>query len=70
MNYKTIDQNKSDMKIGSIQPQSFMFTTPNYVGYYKIGKEYSGLDIGLTEKPKWFHRKMMKICLGIEWFDN
>jgi hypothetical protein len=43
---------------------------PNYLGYYQIGKGDGCLQLCLTEKPKWFHRKMMKICLGIEWFDN
>ena len=41
---------------------------PDYAGYYSIGKgEY---NIYFTNKPKWLHRKMMKICLGIEWIDE
>jgi hypothetical protein len=68
MNYINTDVNKYQIEYANTL--SITLPTPNYVGYYKIGKEYSGLDIGLTEKPKWFHRKMMKICLGIEWFDN
>jgi hypothetical protein len=44
-------------------------TQPNHVGCYKIGGE-QGLHFYLTIKPKWFHRKMMKLCLGWEWIDN
>lgn len=39
---------------------------PDYVGYYQIG---SNLQISSTTKPKWLHRKMMNIFLGIKWFD-
>jgi hypothetical protein len=43
---------------------------PNYLGYYEIGKGDGCLQLCQTTKPKWFHRKMMNICLGIKWFDN
>jgi hypothetical protein len=39
---------------------------PNYVGCYSMG----GLSIYFEKKPKWLHRKMMKLCLGWEWIDN
>jgi len=42
---------------------------PNHVGCYKIGGE-QGLHIYLATKPNWFHRKMIKLCLGWEWVDN
>jgi hypothetical protein len=68
MNYKTINQNKYEMEIGYSQLESLIFSTPNYVGYYEIGKE-GGLQLRQTTKPKWLHRKMMDICLGIKWID-
>jgi hypothetical protein len=68
MNYKNTDINKYQIEYANTQ--SFVFTTPTYVGYYEIGKGDGCLQLCQTTKPKWFHRKMMKICLGIEWFDN
>jgi len=45
------------------------FKTPNYVGCYCIGGNI-GLKIYFVSKPKWLHRKMMKLCLGWEWINN
>lgn len=45
---------------------SELFKFPNYAGCYKL----SGLSIYLEKKPKWFHRTMMKLCLGWEWVDE
>ena len=45
-------------------------TSPNYVGGYKIGNGVSTLQFNFTTKPNWFHRKMMKLCLGWEWVDS
>jgi hypothetical protein len=42
----------------------------NNVGYYRLGSGEDGLHFCLTNKPKWFHRKMTKLCLGWEWVDN
>jgi hypothetical protein len=42
---------------------------PKYVGGYQLGGS-TGLRINFTQKPKWFHRKMMKLCLGWEWINN
>jgi hypothetical protein len=50
-------------------PGTLTITQPNHVGCYKIGGE-QGLHFCLTNKPNWFHRKMMKLCLGWEWVDN
>lgn len=41
---------------------------PVYVGGWNIGGN-SGLRFCVTTKPNWFHRFMMKLLLGIEWFD-
>ena len=55
-----------------IQPQQETFRInglvpqPEYVGCYSI----AGLSICLEKRPKWLHRKMMKLCLGWEWIDN
>jgi hypothetical protein len=43
--------------------------TPEYVGCYALGGDV-GLKIYFGKKPKWLHRKMMKLCLGWEWIDN
>jgi hypothetical protein len=43
--------------------------TPDYVGCYALGGGV-GLKIYFGKKPKWLHRKMMKLCLGWEWIDN
>lgn len=41
-----------------------------YVGGYRIGKLKSGYtQFNLTYKPNWFHRQMMKLCLGWYWYD-
>ena len=42
---------------------------PKYVGSYSIGNGDDWLHINFTHKPNWFHRTMMKICFGIQWFD-
>lgn len=42
---------------------------PKHVGGYQLGGQY-GLRIMFQKKPNWLHRKMMKLCLGIEWIDN
>lgn len=44
------------------------FTSPQYVGGYRMGG-VNGLQINLITKPNWFHRKMMKLCLGWEWIE-
>jgi len=43
-----------------------LISVPNYVGCYKL----AGLSIFLEKKPNWFHRTMMKMCLGWEWVNN
>ena len=40
-----------------------------YPGYYQLGGS-EGVQIYLVKKPKWFHRKMMKLCFGLEWINN
>lgn len=40
-----------------------------YLGYYQLGGS-EGVQIYLVKKPKWLHRKMMKICFGLEWINN
>lgn len=44
-------------------------SAPDYVGCYALGGDI-GLKIYFGKKPKWLHRKMMKLCLGWEWIDN
>jgi hypothetical protein len=38
---------------------------PKYVGYYYLGPK--ALCIAFEKKPNWFHRTMMKVCLGWKW---
>lgn len=54
---------------GSLYASSPTITLPSYIGGYRLGGE-QGLQINLTTKPNWFHRKMMKLCLGWEWVDK
>lgn len=42
---------------------------PKYVGGYQFGGKF-GLRIMFQKKPNWFHRTMMKLCLGWEWIDT
>jgi hypothetical protein len=53
-------QNNTSMRI---------FTIPNYVGAYCLGGK-NGFCISFEKKPNWFHRTMMKVCLGWEWKDK
>jgi hypothetical protein len=36
------------------------------VSGYKLGNT----TLALTYKPKWIHRKMMKIFFGVQWVDE
>ena len=38
---------------------------PKYVGRYCLGDK--ALCIAFVKKPNWFHRTMMKVCLGWKW---
>jgi hypothetical protein len=52
------------------QPPSMrIFTLPKYVGCYCLGGK-NGFCISFEKKPNWFHRTMMKACLGWEWTDK
>lgn len=65
MNYINTDINKYQIEYG--QDRYVVLPTHTYVGYYQIGSHF---QIMSEKKPKWFHRKMMNICLGIKWFDE
>jgi hypothetical protein len=39
-----------------------------YAGSYCLGGK-TGVCIWFEKKPNWFHRTMMKVCLGWEWID-
>jgi hypothetical protein len=43
-----------------------LIKSPVYVGYYELGGQY-GIRIAFEKKPNWFHRTMMKLCLGWSW---
>lgn len=45
------------------------YVAPKYSGHYRIGGN-QGLCISIVKKPSWFHRTMMKLCLGWEWLDG
>lgn len=40
---------------------------PKPAGYLKICGNY---HVGVIKKPNWFHRKMIKLIFGFEWFDD
>ena len=50
-------------------PSLHVVTVPNHVGYYCLGGNI-GFCIAFAKKPNWFHRTMMKACLGWEWKDK
>lgn len=50
-------------------PGPHTISQPKYVGGYRVGGVI-GLQVNFITKPNWFHRKMMKLCLGWEWIDN
>jgi hypothetical protein len=39
------------------------------VGGYRLGTENGSATLHLPVKPKWIHRKMMKIFFGVDWVD-
>ena len=49
--------------------QYSLITTIKYVGGYQLGG-VGGLRINFKTKPLWFHRMMMKLCLGWTWVDT
>lgn len=50
-------------------PAMEIVTSPQDVGMYCLGDKAS-LCIMFEKKPNWFHRKMMKMCLGWKWTDT
>ena len=47
-----------------------LFQPPPIVGSYRIGGSQTNYyQFNFSSKPKWFHRKMMKLCFGFEWMD-
>jgi hypothetical protein len=62
-----------DEPIPQVSEDYFTFkplsASTDYVGCYSIGGDF-GLKFCFGKKPKWLHRKMMKLCLGWEWIDN
>jgi len=62
MKAKTLTNDYSHVPLATIQ-------TPTYVGGYRLGGEY-GVTFNFTFKPNWFHRTMMKLCLGWELIDD
>lgn len=55
---------------GELLSNLTFISPPEYVGGYIIGKLDTGyIQFNLTYKPNWFHRQMMKLCLGWYWFD-
>lgn len=49
---------------------AYSIKLPKVIGEYRLGKnKISYVQISLTHKPNWFHRQMMKLCLGWYWYD-
>lgn len=59
----TFDLNNQSLPLFSISPY-------NFVGGYKLGEDPCTVQFNFTKKPKWIHRKFMKLCLGFKWIDN
>jgi hypothetical protein len=66
-----IKQQVSEYADNVVQDNASMriFTLPKYVGCYCLGGK-NGFCISFEKKPNWFHRTMMKVCLGWEWKDK
>jgi hypothetical protein len=41
-----------------------------YVGGYRLGNHNLAMTLCMAYKPKWIHRKMMKIFFGVQWVDT
>jgi hypothetical protein len=47
-----------------------IISTPPVIGGYRFGNHTTYyFQVNFTYKPTWFHRNMMRICLGMYWFD-
>jgi hypothetical protein len=45
--------------------------TPNYTGEITIsGYKLGNTILAVPNKPKWIHRKMMKIFFGVQWVER
>ena len=51
------------------EPSMRVITVNNHVGYYCLGGKM-GFCVAFEKKPNWFHRTMMKVCLGWKWEDK
>lgn len=60
-----MDTEDTNLTISDEEARKFRLHFPTLVGVYKLDT----ISFGLTYKPSWFHRKMMKLCLGWEWVD-
>jgi hypothetical protein len=64
-----VKQQVSEYADDVVQNNALMriFTIPKYVGMYCLGGGKNVFCISFEKKPNWFHRTMMKVCLGWEW---
>lgn len=72
--YKVTKNNGAEQPTATIEQPSVLteganYIGPKYVGMYCLGDKAS-LCILFEKKPNWFHRKMMKMCLGWKWTDT
>ncbi len=58
----------SSIETGGTMSYNFADFNQKYAGGYRIGGP-TGLQVNLKKKPNWFHRTMMRLCLGWEWVD-
>jgi hypothetical protein len=58
------EQAKAKQMKKSIENLIIKQTLP--VGGYKLGNT----TLTMTNRPKWIHRKMMKIVFGVDWVDE
>jgi hypothetical protein len=50
---------------GTLKPVDFVIKQTLTVGGYKLGNT----TLTMLNKPKWIHRKMMKIFFGVDWVE-
>ena len=69
MKTKTVDNLVTVKAPTTQEPSMRVLTVNNHVGYYCLGDKM-GFCIAFEKKPNWFHRTMMKMCLGWKWIDK
>jgi len=71
MDSHLVDFTKETIVTSNTTTGEYAFYSPcEVVGGYRMGKQGTDyIQFNITYKPNWFHRQMMKLCLGWYWYD-